>query len=145
MNLKKYNKCTKVQLNLIIYYVKIRRHAKKGMPFKILVNKKMRLTVNYIKKDGGTVEEMRVALIGIVVENPEAVTQLNEILHQYRQYIIGRMGIPYPKRKVSIISVAVDAPGSVISALSGKLGMLDGVSAKTVYSKISENDDTETN
>lgn len=93
--------------------------------------------VNYVKKDGGTMEdEMRVALVGIVVENPEAVEKLNGILHEYRQYIIGRMGIPYQKRKVSIISVAVDAPIKVINAMSGKLGMLDGVSAKTVYSKM---------
>ncbi len=93
--------------------------------------------VNYVKKDGGTMEdEMRVALVGIVVENPEAVEKLNGILHEYRQYIIGRMGIPYQKRKVSIISVAVDAPTKVINAMSGKLGMLDGVSAKTVYSKM---------
>lgn len=81
---------------------------------------------------------MRVALVGIVVENPEAVEKLNGILHEYRQYIIGRMGIPYQKRKVSIISVAVDAPTKVINAMSGKLGMLDGVSAKTVYSKMPE-------
>lgn len=83
-------------------------------------------------------DEMRVALVGIVVENPEAVEKLNGILHEYRQYIIGRMGIPYQKRKVSIISVAVDAPTKVINAMSGKLGMLDGVSAKTVYSKMPE-------
>ncbi|RPF49058.1 putative iron-only hydrogenase system regulator [Hydrogenoanaerobacterium saccharovorans] len=80
--------------------------------------------------------ETRVAVIGIVVENKDAVEKLNEILHINSQYIIGRMGIPYEKRGVSIISVAVDAPSDVISALSGKLGMLPGVSAKTVYSKI---------
>lgn len=80
--------------------------------------------------------ETRVALIGIVVENPQSVELLNSILHQYGQYIISRMGLPYPKRGISIISVAVDAPGNVISALSGKLGMLPGVSTKTVYSKI---------
>ncbi len=80
--------------------------------------------------------ETRVAVIGIVVENKDAVERLNEILHINSQYIIGRMGIPYEKRGVSIISVAVDAPSDVISALSGKLGMLPGVSAKTVYSKI---------
>lgn len=79
--------------------------------------------------------ETRVALIGIVVEKLESVEALNHILHQYGSYIIGRMGLPYQKRNVSIISVAVDAPGDVISALSGKLGMLPGVSSKTVYSK----------
>lgn len=80
--------------------------------------------------------ETRVALIGIVVENQDSVRMLNDILHQYGQYIIGRMGIPYEKRNVSVISVAVDAPSDVISAISGKLGRLDGVSAKTVYSKV---------
>jgi len=85
---------------------------------------------------GGCKMETRVAVIGIVVENKDAVERLNEILHINSQYIIGRMGIPYEKRGVSIISVAVDAPSDVISALSGKLGMLPGVSAKTVYSKI---------
>ena len=79
--------------------------------------------------------ETRVALIGIVVEKLESVEALNHILHQYGSYIIGRMGLPYQKRNVSIISVAVDAPGDVISALSGKLGMLPGVSSKTVYSE----------
>jgi putative iron-only hydrogenase system regulator len=78
----------------------------------------------------------RVALIGIVVENPESVDRLNEILHSYRTYIIGRMGIPYEKKKVSVISIVLDAPNDIISALSGKLGMLDGVSTKTVYSNV---------
>ena len=88
---------------------------------------------------GGGMEfkmETRVALIGIVVENPESVEKLNGILHQYGNYIIGRMGIPYPKKQVSVISIAIDAPMNVISALSGKLGMLDGVSSKTVYSNV---------
>ncbi len=82
--------------------------------------------------------DTRVALIGIVVENTESVEQLNNVLHQYSNYIIGRMGIPYREREVSIISVAIDAPANVISALSGKLGMLDGISTKTIYSKLSE-------
>lgn len=81
-------------------------------------------------------DENKVALIGIVVENGDSVEKLNTILHSYGEYIIGRMGIPYQKRNVSIISVAVDAPQSIISALSGKLGMLPGISAKTVYSKL---------
>lgn len=80
--------------------------------------------------------ESRVALLGIVVENEAAVDQLNALLHQYRQWIIGRMGLPYQKRKISIISVAVDAPQDIVSALSGKLGRLPGVSTKTLYSKI---------
>ncbi len=80
--------------------------------------------------------ETRIALIGIIVEDTNAAEKLNEILHEYGEYIIGRMGVPYAKRNVSVISVAVDAPQSVISALSGKIGMTKGVSAKTVYSKI---------
>ncbi|MBQ8781363.1 MAG: iron-only hydrogenase system regulator [Oscillospiraceae bacterium] len=80
--------------------------------------------------------ETRVALIGIVVENSDSVGRLNELLHENGKYIIGRMGIPYEKKGVSIISIAIDAPNDVISALSGKLGRLDGVAAKTVYSKV---------
>lgn len=80
--------------------------------------------------------DSRVALIGIVVEKEGSVEALNKILHDYGKYIIGRMGIPYPKRNINIISIAVDAPSDVISALSGKLGMLDGVSSKAVYSKL---------
>ncbi|RGZ00435.1 TM1266 family iron-only hydrogenase system putative regulator [Clostridium sp. AM58-1XD] len=80
--------------------------------------------------------DSRVALIGIVVEKEGSVEALNKILHEYGKYIIGRMGIPYPKRNINIISIAVDAPSDVISALSGKLGMLDGVSSKAVYSKL---------
>ncbi len=80
-------------------------------------------------------EDSRVALIGIVVENPDSVERMNAILHSYRQYVIGRMGLPYHAKKINVISVAVDAPSSVISAISGKIGMLDGVSTKTVYSR----------
>ena len=87
-------------------------------------------------------EETKVALIGIVVENEDSTGKLNDILHHYSQYIIGRMGIPYQKRNISIISVAIDAPADVISALSGKLGMLPGVSAKTVYSKLPQAGET---
>lgn len=80
--------------------------------------------------------ESRVALIGIVVENFDSVEALNEILHEYGNYIIGRMGIPYKERAISIISVAVDAPEDTISAISGKIGKLDGISSKTVYAKV---------
>lgn len=83
-----------------------------------------------------TQNESRVALLGVIVENAASVEQLNAILHAYGAYIIGRMGIPYHKRGISLISVALDAPADVVSALAGKLGMLDGVSAKTVYSKL---------
>ena len=78
----------------------------------------------------------RVALIGIVVEKAESVEALNRILHEYGSYIIGRMGIPYAKRNINIISIAVDAPSDIISAISGKLGRLDGISTKAVYSKV---------
>ena len=77
--------------------------------------------------------ETRVALIGIIVTQESSVAALNELLHQYGHYIIGRMGLPYREKGVNIISVAMDAPGDVISALSGKLGRLEGVIAKTVY------------
>lgn len=75
----------------------------------------------------------RVAVLAIIVKNPEAVAALNELLHQYASRIIGRMGVPYHARNVSIISVAMDAPADEISALSGKIGRLAGVTAKTVY------------
>ncbi len=80
--------------------------------------------------------DSRIALMGIIIENPESVEKLNAILHDYGDYIVGRMGIPYHKRKVSIISIVIDAPQDVISALSGKLGMLPQVNIKTVYSKV---------
>lgn len=76
----------------------------------------------------------RVALIGIIVQNPDSVEKMNAILHRYRDIVIGRMGLPYREKGISIISVAVDAPATVISALSGKIGMLEGVAVKTVYS-----------
>jgi putative iron-only hydrogenase system regulator len=78
--------------------------------------------------------ETRVAVIGIIVENNDSIEKLNNILHQYGQYIIGRMGIPYRQRKVNIISIVLDAPQDIISAVSGKIGKLSGISAKTAYS-----------
>lgn len=81
--------------------------------------------------------QTRIALIGIIVENPNSVEQLNSLLHEYGSYIIGRMGIPYRERNVNIISVAIDAPQDIINALSGKIGKLDGIGAKTVYSNLS--------
>lgn len=86
--------------------------------------------------------ESRVALIGVIIENYDSVEKLNQLLHQYAEYIIGRMGVPYPKKGISIISVAVDAPADVISSLSGKLGMLPGVNTKTIYSKTGPADKT---
>ncbi len=83
----------------------------------------------------------RVALIAIVIENMDSVEKLNSILHGYAEYILGRMGLPCKERGISLISVAVDAPQEVISALSGKIGALSGVEAKTVYSKISNGEE----
>ncbi len=80
--------------------------------------------------------ETRIALIGIIIDEPNAVDLLNATLHEYAAYIIGRMGIPYRQRGISIISIVIDAPNDVISSLSGKLGQLKGVSIKTVYSKL---------
>ena len=71
-----------------------------------------------------------------MVENPDSIETMNRILHEYGQYIIGRMGLPYRERNVHIISVAIDAPQDVINALSGKIGRLDGITAKTVYSNV---------
>lgn len=79
--------------------------------------------------------DTRVAAIAIVVENTESVEQLNAILHEYGEYIIGRMGIPYHKRKINVITLAVDAPQDTISTLAGKIGSLSGVSARAAYSK----------
>lgn len=87
--------------------------------------------------------ETRVAIIGIIVENTDSVDKLNSILHSYGKYIIGRMGLPYREKDIYIISLAIDAPQDITSALSGKLGKLPGVSAKTVYSKLKGNTEDE--
>lgn len=84
--------------------------------------------------------ETRVAVVSIIVENNDSAEALNGILHSYGEYIIGRMGIPYRKRGVSIISVAVDAPQNKISALAGQIGSLPGVNAKIAYSNVISND-----
>ena len=84
--------------------------------------------------------ESRVAVISIIVEKPDSVEQLNKLLHDYGEYIIGRMGIPYRARKINLISIAIDAPQDTIAALSGKIGNLDGVSAKAAYAGVSAND-----
>ena len=80
--------------------------------------------------------QTRVAVIAIVVENPDSVADVNRLLHDAADYILGRMGLPYREKGVNLISVAIDAPQDVISALSGKIGALPGVSAKTAYSNI---------
>ncbi len=81
--------------------------------------------------------DTRIALIGIIVEQLGASAEVNQILHEYSSYIIGRMGLPYKEKNVSIISVVVDAENNVISSLSGKLGMVKGISVKAMYSKAS--------
>ena len=87
--------------------------------------------------------ETRVAVMSIIVEDPNSAEPLNALLHEYGDYIIGRMGIPYRRRKISIISVAIDAPQNTIAALSGKIGKLSGVSVKTAYSAVIGGDDAE--
>ena len=77
--------------------------------------------------------ETRVAVVAVIIRDTDAAAGVNDLLHQYGRYIIGRMGVPYRERGVHVISVAMDAPAPVISALSGKLGRLPGVTAKTVY------------
>ena len=84
----------------------------------------------------------RVALMAIIVEDRDSVKELNDLLHEYGDYIIGRMGIPYHKRNISVLlSVALDAPNNVISSLSGKIGKLSGVSIKTAYSNVGDAND----
>ena len=77
--------------------------------------------------------ETRIAIIGIIIENLDSVDALNDLLHHYGQYIIGRMGIPYRQKQVNVISIAIDAPQDTINALSGKIGRLKGINSKTIY------------
>ncbi len=84
--------------------------------------------------------ETRVAVISIIVENNGSVEKLNSILHDYGEFIIGRMGIPYRQRNINIISIALDAPQNAISTLSGKIGKLEGISVKTAFSGVISND-----
>ena len=79
--------------------------------------------------------ETRVAIIGIILESRDSTQKLNEILHEYGKYIIGRMGIPYPKKSINIISIVIDAEQDTINTLSGNIGKLQGVTSKVVYSK----------
>ena len=80
--------------------------------------------------------ETRIAVIAVIIENLDASEALNQLLHEYGEYIIGRMGVPYRQKNVSIMSIMLDAPQNAISALAGKIGMLPGVSSKTLYSKV---------
>ena len=89
---------------------------------------------------GGDIVNSRVGVISIIVENGDSVENLNSILHTYGEYIIGRMGIPYREKNINVISVAIDAPQDVISTLSGKIGNLKGISAKTVLSNVVSNE-----
>lgn len=82
--------------------------------------------------------ETRVAVISIIIEDPDSVKPMNELLHQYSEYIIGRMGIPYREKGINIISVAIDAPQDAISTLSGRIGRLNGVSSKVAYSNVTK-------
>ncbi|MGN0547302.1 MAG: TM1266 family iron-only hydrogenase system putative regulator [Acutalibacteraceae bacterium] len=84
--------------------------------------------------------ERRIAVIGIIVENTDSVEKLNSLLHSYGDFIIGRMGLPYRERNLSIVSIAVDASQDTISELTGKIGKLDGISVKTAYSNKIFND-----
>ena len=79
-------------------------------------------------------EDTRVAVAAIIVENHDSVEPVNKLLHEYAPYIIGRMGIPYKEKGISIISIAIDAPQNIISALTGKIGRLSGITTKTTYS-----------
>lgn len=79
--------------------------------------------------------ETRIALIGIIVEDLGAAEKINSLLHEYNQYVIGRMGLPYREKGISIISIVVNAEADIISTLAGKLGMVNGVNVKTIYSK----------
>ncbi len=81
--------------------------------------------------------EQRVAVIGIIVEDIDSTERLNAIIHEYRDMILGRMGIPHRERNISIMSLAVDGPSERINALSGKLGRLRGVTVKTAYASLS--------
>ena len=83
--------------------------------------------------------ETRVAVMGIIVENLDSVETLNSLLHEYGQYIVGRMGLPYREKKINIVSIAIDAPQDTIAALAGKIGAIAGVSVKTAYSNVITN------
>ena len=90
----------------------------------------------FLLSESGGKMETRVAVLGIIVENFESAESINSILHDYGKFIIGRMGIPYREKNISIISVAVDAPQDTIATISGKIGKLNGVQVKTAYSNI---------
>ena len=80
-------------------------------------------------------KETRIALIGIIIEEEKGITPTNQLLHEFRDYIVGRMGIPYREKEINIISIVLDAPENTISTLSGKLGMIEGISVKSMFAK----------
>lgn len=84
-------------------------------------------------------KETRVAVMGIIVEDTDSTEALNAILHEYGSYIIGRMGVPYREKNINIVSIALDAPQDTISAMSGRIGKLSGISVKTAYSNVKSN------
>ena len=84
--------------------------------------------------------EKRIAVVGVIIENKDSVEKLNSLLHEFSDCIIGRMGLPYRERNLSVVSLAVDAPQNVISEMTGKIGKLDGISVKTAYSNKIFND-----
>ena len=80
--------------------------------------------------------ETRIAVLSIIVENTDTTAELNDIIHEYAEYMVGRMGIPYRARGINIISLVVEAPQNVISTLSGRIGRLEGVTSKVAYAKV---------
>lgn len=122
--------------NLIAWTIRMKAPFRALCLFGASISAGASFTYERLKMTNADDTATRVAIIGIIVENNEAVDKLNSILHDYAPAIIGRMGLPYRKKNISIISVAVDAPQNVISALSGKLGRLNGVAVKTAYSTI---------
>lgn len=80
--------------------------------------------------------DTRVAVMSIIVENPDSVSKLNDLLHEYSSFVVGRMGIPYRQRNINIISLVLDAPQDTLASLAGKIGNLNGVSVKTAYSSV---------
>ena len=101
---------------------------------RLFIDKHRAIRYNRYRK--GDSMQTKVAVISIVVSEAEKVEQINRLLHDSAEYIIGRMGIPYPEKGVNLISVAIDAPEDVINALSGKIGKLDGVTSKIAYSNV---------
>jgi putative iron-only hydrogenase system regulator len=82
----------------------------------------------------------KIAIIGIIVEDNSCINELNDLLHKYNEIIIGRMGVPYRDRKIGVISIIIDSDNDTINSLSGKLGKISGITSKTMFAKVAEND-----